>query len=233
MAKLPLILLPGLLCDAAVWSYQQTHLSDLVDIIIPDLNHAATPDEMVASVLNVAPPYFALAGHSMGGWVALEVMKKSSARVLGLGLLNTTALPDSNEKYQFRQDMILQARSGNYAPIIEKLMKLFIYNETVSHEVRMMLQRNLTAFINQENAMSVRAECLSVLDRITCPTLIVHATHDAIFTLQDSQLLATRIKRATFAVIENCGHMSPMESPEDVNKLLRVWLNIVSSVIAP
>src|SRR6185437_6909143 len=99
MIKLPLLLLPGLLCDATLWVHQQNHLSDLADIIIPDLSQASSPDEMVESVLNVAPPYFIMVGHSMGGWVALEVMKKYSEKILGLGLLNTTALPDSKQKH--------------------------------------------------------------------------------------------------------------------------------------
>lgn len=230
MTKLSLLLLPGLLCDATVWAHQVNHLSNLADIIIPDLNHASSPDEMVAAVLDVAPPYFAMAGHSMGGWVALEVMKQSPERVLGLGLLNNTALPDNQQKYDSRQAMILMAEKGDYVSIIENLTKLFVYNKAVVPQVKMMLERNISAFINQEKAMLSRKDCVEILDLIECPTLVVHSTNDAVFNLEDAKLLATKIKSATLSVIEHCGHMSPMESPEQVTQLLKSWLKNIGDL---
>lgn len=229
MAKVPLLLLPGLLCDKDVWSYQQVHLSHMVDIIIPDLNHAMTPNEMVESVLNNAPQNFILAGHSMGGWVALEVMKQHSHRVLGLALLNTTALPDSQEKREARNTMIMQAEQGNAAVIIDKLISLFVYQKAVTRKVRPMFARNISAFINQENAMLQREECMTILKLISCPTLIIHATEDAVFHFEDSEILRSNINNATLAVIKNCGHMSPMESPQEVTRLMTLWLHKIQN----
>ena len=224
MDKLPLLLLPGLLCDAEVWSHQRDHLSPFADVIIPDLNQAASPHDMVTAALKNAPTYFAMAGHSMGGWVALEIMKDSPERVKGLALLNTTAHPDSKEKHASRQAMIAQAIKGDYSSIIDKLMTLFVYNTAVTHRVKLMLERNIHAFINQETAMIQREDCMNVLDTITCPTLIIHSNHDAIFNLDDSRTMALKIKHATFSILENCGHMSPMESPEDVTQQMEQWL---------
>lgn len=229
MTRLPLLLLPGLLCDAETWLHQCHHLSDIADIIIPNLNHAASPHSMVVSVLHDAPPHFALAGHSMGGWVALEIMKQCPERVLGLCLLNTTAFPDSKEKYDARQAMILSASKGDYAAIIEKLTQSFIYNSSVVSSIKTMFKRNISAFINQEQAMIQRKDCIKVLDSITCPTLIIHSINDAIFQYEDSQFLAKKIKHATLSIIDNCGHMSPMESPDEVTRLMRSWLTTLST----
>lgn len=225
MTKIPLVLLPGLLCDQQVWSHQRQHLSQKADIIIPNLNHAATPQAMVNAVLTIAPPYFALAGHSMGGWVALEVFKHSPNRVLGLALLNTTAQPDSIEKQAARRTMIQQAEKKDYPPIIDRLMKSFIYNTRMADEMKSMLERNQHALISQEKAMIQREDCIAILETITCPTLIVHSEYDAIFHYPDSQLLAEKIKHACFSIIKNCGHMSPIESPQEVTQLMTLWLD--------
>ncbi len=225
MTKIPLLLLPGLLCDAEVWSYQCRELADITDIIIPDLSHAASPHDMVKSALISAPPQFALAGHSMGGWVALEIMKQCPERVLGLALLNTTALPDTKEKQDARLAMLAMFDSENNFPIIEKLLQLFVHNNAVVSSVKKMLERNLFAFANQEKAMIQREDCIASLDSINCPTLIIHSENDAVFQYEDSYFLATKIKHTTLVVIENCGHMSPMESPKQVTELMRIWLN--------
>lgn len=225
MTKLPLILLPGLLCDQQVWSYQIKKLSSFADIIVPNLNHATTPHEMVIAAMKDAPPYFVIAGHSMGGWVALEVMKQYCERILGIALLNTSALPDSKEKRGLRESLIMQATQGNNVAIIDKLMNVFIHNKTVTTEVKQMLKRNIDALINQERAMLQRDECISILEKIKCPTLIIHSKHDAIFHLEDSQLLKSKIQHAVFAELVHCGHMSPMESPEEVTYLLTEWLH--------
>lgn len=227
MKKIPLLLLPGLLSDADVFQYQAAHLQN-VEIIIPNLNQADSPEKMVEAALHQAPTYFALAGHSMGGWVALEIMKHASERVLGLALINTTALPDSPEKYQARKAMIAQAETGDYAPLIDKLVKAFVYKTDIADSARSMFERNQLAFIAQEKAMLKRDDCIEVLGRITCPTLIVHAQNDANFHIEDSELLAEKIKSAQLSVIENCGHMSPMEAPLELTQLLQNWLSHLS-----
>lgn len=224
MPKIPLLLLPGLLCDAAVWKHQINHLNDIAEITIPNLNHASTPDEMVAAVLDVAPPVFALAGHSMGGWVALEVMKHASARVQQLCLINTTANPDTKEKSATRLKLIELAKLGQYETIINMLMKLFIYQQPYFQEVYSMLERNKLAFIDQETAMLKRQDCISVLSSVQCPTIIIHSNQDAIFTMDDCEILHRNIAHSELFMIQECGHMSPIESAVDVTTFMRQWL---------
>lgn len=224
MEKQNLLLLPGLLCDAEVWQSQASHLSDDAHIIIPDLSHADTPDKMVAAVLEQAPNQFALAGHSMGGWVALEVMKKAPERVTKLCLANTTAKLDSKDKANARRDMISKARCGEYSQVIEQLANAFLHRKELLNSVRVMLERNQDALIFQQSAMLARDNCEAVLTSITCPTLVIHAEHDKVFQLDDSMQLTTSIPHARLAVITEAGHMSLMEQPDQFNSHLRNWL---------
>ena len=224
MPQPALLLLPGLLCDAAVWHHQINTLSDVVSIIVPDLSKANTPAEMVAAVLKVAPASFMLAGHSMGGWVALEVMRSAPQRVLKLCLANTTAKLDTAEKAAARKEMISLATQGEYENIINRLAAAFVYQKKYLPLVTEMLHRNQHAFINQEQAMLIRQDCVPVLKDITCPTLVIHSVQDAVFNINDSEQLAFNIKQATLEIIEEAGHMSLMEQPEKFSALMRAWV---------
>lgn len=120
MNKPTLILIPGLVCDRTVWEKQIEAFSAQYHIIIPDLSTAKTPEAMVAAVLMSAPESFAMAGHSMGGWVALEVMRASRERVSKLALLNTTAASDTKEKAQARLDLIALYHAGERDVIVQR-----------------------------------------------------------------------------------------------------------------
>lgn len=223
--RLPLILVSGLLSNEYVWSHQVSHLSQQASINIASPVED-TPEKMVRTILDKAPPVFALAGHSMGGWVCLEIMRVAPARVIKLCLLNTTARNDSDEKRAKREEMILRAKQGHFYEIAEEMASCFVYNSHLKESVKdMFLCVGAEAFIQQEEAMINRRECLSILPRIACPTLVIHAAQDKIFSLEEHEELATKIPNAKLAVIEDSGHMSPLEMPQAVTALLRYWLS--------
>lgn len=224
MPKPTLILLPGLVSDHAVWAGQTKALSSQYRILIPDLSKPNTPAAMVEAVLQQAPESFALAGHSMGGWVALEVMRVAGERVTKLALLNTTAVKDSKTKMQSRLDLIALLKAGEVDVLIERLLGVFIYQQHCRESVRKMIFRNLSALINQEEAMLLHESCESVLSFITCKTLIVSANQDKIFNEEDASLLHEGIANSYHVTLDDCGHMSPMEVPEAVNFYLSEWL---------
>lgn len=126
-----LILVPGLVSDQTVWEHQISHLQHHANIIVANLDGASTPTEMVNAALACAPKHFALAGHSMGGWIALEIMRHHAHRVTKLLLLNTTALADSPEKAKGRNEMIKMVYEKNEAAIIERLMHTFIFQKKI------------------------------------------------------------------------------------------------------
>ncbi len=219
-----LILLPGLLCDATAWQHQIDHLQDQVRIIVPDLSQATCAKEMVAAVLQSAPPTFMLAGHSMGGWVALEIMKHDPKRVLKLCLANTTAQLDSPEKKQARLEMIALAKEGKFEAIVERLSTAFVYQQQYLPTVKAMLRRNQHAFINQQTAMLNRESCCRTLITITCPTVIIHASHDRVFNDNDCMALVNCIPKASLEIIEDAGHMSLIEQSAQFTAIMHKWL---------
>lgn len=223
--KTQLLFISGLLSNESVWVDQIKNLSDiaLIKVISPTQD---TPQKMVEAILEQAPAQFALAGHSMGGWLCLEVMRRAKERVLKLCLLNTTAKSDTPIKKAKRKEMIQRVKNGQFHEVVKELVDHFVFNESVKNEVeKMFLGAGEKAFIQQETSMLVRDECESILPLIQCPTLVTHAAKDKVFTLQDHQELANTIPKAQLAIIEECGHMSPMERPEAVTSLLRSWIN--------
>lgn len=222
--KMPLVLLSGLLSNEILWRHQIDHLSDMASIQVISSNQN-TAQKMVQAILEEAPPTFALAGHSMGGWLCLEVWRAAPSRVTQLCLMNTTARMDAEEKRLRRQAMILKAKQGRFPELIDEIMKYFVFNSAVEEDVKSMFSKvGGEAFINQEEAMLNRNECFSVLSTISCPTLVIHARKDHIFSLEEHKELAGQIPNAKLAVVEGSGHMSPMEAPDDITALLRFWL---------
>jgi pimeloyl-ACP methyl ester carboxylesterase len=222
--KIPLILVSGLLCDESTWAHQVNNLKDLAEIhvICP---HQDTPQKMVEEILKPAPDRFALAGHSMGGWLSLEVMRRAPERVTRLCLLNTTAKPDTPAKQAKRHEMIQRAENGQFAKVVDELVSHFVFDAHVIEAVRRMLQKSgAEAFIREEQSMLLRDECLSILPLIHCPTLVVHAEKDQVFSLEDHEELIHHIPKAKLSIVQACGHMSPMEKPQIITDLMRSWL---------
>lgn len=222
--KTPLVFISGLLSNASLWEHQYKHLNDIasIHIISPTEN---TPDKMVETILKKAPETFALAGHSMGGWLCLEVMKAASSRISKLCLLNTTSRMDSEEKKNRRQQMILNAQTGKFQTVVEEIADLFVFNTAIKNNVKnMFLKAGKEAFIAQQESMIRRKESKSILPTISCPTLLIHAVQDKNFSLEEQRELASQIKESKLAIVEDSGHMSPMEVPQAITALLRFWL---------
>ena len=222
--QLPLVLLSGLLSNESLWQHQTRHLSDIasIQVISPSQN---TPEKMIHSILNAAPSRFALAGHSMGGWLCLEVMRAAPSRVSRLCLLNTTARRDSEAKRLKRQEMILKVQKGEFREVVREAVENFVYNPLVKNDVeKMFLDVGEEVFVRQQQAMLARSECASILPSITYPTLVIHAAHDRNFSLEEHEELVDQIPDAELAIVEDAGHMSPMENTQAVTELLRLWL---------
>ena len=221
---IPLVLLSGLASNQHLWKHQMLHLSDIANVhIISAAQDSA--QKMVQAILDEAPPQFALAGHSMGGWLCLEVMRAAPARVSKLCLLNTTARMDSEEKRARRQQMVRKAENGQFRDVVKGLVENFVFNPLAKNDVeKMFLEAGPETFIHQENAMIARQECQSILPCITCPTLVVHAMQDSVFARDDQRELVDRIPGSKLAMVEDSGHMSPMEMPQAITSLLKFWV---------
>lgn len=226
MDKQPLVCIPGHLCDRATWEYQIKHLSDAAIPTVIAFQGENTPEKMVQSILKQSPQTFALAGHSMGGWLALEVMRHAPERVAKLCLLNTTARPDSLNKVQLREKLIRMAKQGQFREVAEQALEQFVMQESAKQTVlEMLLRAGAQRLIDDQTAMMQRAESMSILEKIQVPTLVIHARQDHVFTLNMHKEMARFIPHAKLAIIEDCGHMSTIEQPQATTTLLRFWLN--------
>jgi pimeloyl-ACP methyl ester carboxylesterase len=225
-----LILAPGLLCDAALWRHQSAHLGDVAEVKVADFTHQTTMAAMAASVLALTEGSFALAGFSMGGYVALEVMRQAPERVARLALLGTSARADAPEHSARRRGMIELAEKGDFKGVTARILPLFLPEERLEDEPLVAAVMEMTrrvgkdAFLRQQAAIMGRADSRPDLGAIAAPTLVACGRQDTLTPLALSQEIAAGIPNSTLVPIEACGHMSTMERPEAVTALLRYWL---------
>lgn len=227
---LPLLLLPGLLCDDALWAHQLRHLGAGRAVEVADLRHDDTFPAMAARVLAAAPARFALAAHSMGGYLAFELMRQAPERIARLALLGTGARPDTEEQRLRRRLLVDLARRGRFRGVTPRLLPLFVHPDRVNEEalaatVMTMAERlGAATFLRQQHAIMQRPDSRGLLPAIAAPTLVVCGREDAATPLALSEEIAAGIPGARLAVIEECGHLAPLERPQAVTVLLRLWL---------
>lgn len=225
----PLVLVPGLLCDAALWAHAERHLADLADVHVADVTGPETIAAMATAVLEQAPPTFALAGLSMGGYVALEIMRRAPERVVKLALLNTQAHPDSIEQSERRRRLVNMAVNGRFDAVVEALLPAMVHPDRLADEglvaaiTAMKHRLGPAVFQRQQHAIIHRPDSRPDLAAIRCPTLVLAGRSDEIAPLERMAEMAHRIPGARLAIIEDCGHMSTMERPQAATALLRDW----------
>jgi pimeloyl-ACP methyl ester carboxylesterase len=230
MPRIPLLLLPGLLCDRALWQSQINDLNDVADCQVADLGRHDTLSAMAASVLATAPPRFALAGLSMGGYLALEILRQAPGRVSRLALLSTSARADTPEQSQRREDLMALARQGRFKGVTPRLLPLLLHPDRLTDQalvdtVMGMAERvGAAAFLRQQSAIVQRPDGRALLPGVRCPSLVLCGRQDALTPLERSLEIADAIPGARLSVLEHCGHLSALEHPTRVSAALRAWL---------
>ncbi|GLQ07140.1 alpha/beta fold hydrolase [Sneathiella chinensis] len=230
--KNPLILVPGLLCTEDLWRDQIQALSDLADITVADHSLDDTISAIADRVLETAPPVFDLAGLSMGGYVALEILFRAPERVSRLALMDTRADADSPADKKKRQDFInLVQRGKAFKGVTESLLPILIHpsrfeDKALVNRIYDMAQDiGRDAFIRQEMAIMTRTDYWDRLPEIQCPTLVVSGAEDALIPAAHQKKMADAIPDAEFHSIADCGHLPTMEKPFETNRLMREWLD--------
>lgn len=228
--KIPLLLVPGLLCSAALWRPQMAALSDVAHSVIGDTTQDDSFSAMARRILAAAPSRFALAGLSMGGYIAQEIMRQAPERVTHLALLDTSARSDSPEQHARRLGLIELAEKGEFKGVTPRLLPLFIHparleDEPLTHTVMEMAETvGKDAFLRQQKAIMGRPDGRADLRRIACSTLVLCGRQDVLTPVELHEEIASLVPGARFTVIEDCGHLSTLEKPRSVATAFRQWL---------
>lgn len=230
MTRTPLILLPGLLCDERLFGPQLAGLTDVAELTVADLTGDDDIGAMAERVLAAAPESFALAGLSMGGYVALEIVGRAPGRVRRLALLDSRARPDTGQESGRRRELIGLAQGGRFGEVPPRLLPLFLHPNRLSDArltglvSAMAGNVGAAAFVRQQTALLARPDRRGALGAIACPTLVLAGRQDALTPVEVQEELAAAIPGADLVILANCGHLSTVERPEAVNAHLRVWL---------
>ena len=228
--KPALALLPGLLNDKALWQHQIAPLSETAQPWVADFTSQDSIAAMAAGVLEAMPERFALCGLSMGGYVAFEIMRQAPERVERLALLDTQARQDPPEIRQRRRDMMQLAEKGEFKGVTQRLLPQLVHPDRVEAPevggavLAMAARVGKEAFLRQQMAILGRADSLPTLAQIVCPTLVLCGEND-LLTPPDRHLeMAAGIADARLVKLPDCGHLPPLERPEDTTAALLQWL---------
>jgi pimeloyl-ACP methyl ester carboxylesterase len=230
MEKKSLILIPGLLCDDTLWAHQASSLGPVADITITDRHmHHDTIGRMAEAVVARAPSHFALAGLSMGGYVALEICRRFGEKVDRLALLDTSARADTPAQTERRENLIAMCRAGEFTQAADTLYPFLVHPNRLTDACLKRQVLDMAAgsgpdiFIRQQRAIMDRIDQLPNLSTISCPTTIVCGEQDQITPPECAEEMAAAIPRSELTIVKNCGHMSTMERPERVSEILYDW----------
>ncbi len=221
-------LLPGLLCDQSIWSDQRRALEAVAEVIIPDFRHVNSIAAMAQLVLDAAPKGFAVAGHSMGGRVALEVFRMAPAKVERLALLDTGIHPRAPAEETKRGQLVELARTKGMEALAASWLPPMLHpnHAALLGPLTDMVKRSTPeTFANQQRALLDRPDARVALSSIRCPTLVLCGREDAWSPVSQHEEIAAAIPQSNLVIVEDCGHMSTVEQPDAVTKALQDWLS--------
>lgn len=227
---LPLVLLPGMMCDGRLFGPQIAALSAARPILVPDLTGADTMADLAAQVLAVAPERFALAGLSMGGIVAMAVIRQAPDRVAALALMDTNPRAELPEVQARRAPQIAKVQAGGLAAVMRDEMKPLYLADTPDRArlldlcMDMALTLGPEAFVRQSIALRDRPDQQDTLRAVSVPTLILCGREDALCPLERHSLMHALIPGSVLCVIDGAGHLPPLERPNDTTAALLRWL---------
>jgi pimeloyl-ACP methyl ester carboxylesterase len=224
-----LVLVPGLSCDRHVWQAQIAGLADIADVTVGDTLHDDSIPLMASRVLDAAPERFAIAGFSMGGYVAMEIWRRAPERVMRLALVDTNARADTEEQAALRRAAIATARSRGFEHVLRGSLRQLVAPdcpEALFEEVvQMALRVGFGSYMDQQAAIIDRADSLETLGTVTVPAMIMVGEADALTPPRLAEEMVRALPGAVYEVIADAGHMAPMEQPETVNAAFRRWLS--------
>jgi pimeloyl-ACP methyl ester carboxylesterase len=237
MTRTPLLLVPGMLCSPRLYAGQVAALGADADIVVPDWRQAPLAiwdswESAARWVVGQMPAEkFALAGLSLGGMLAVEIMQFAAERVTKLALLDTGVRGQNEGERAVRRARIRLADEGHFELVLGLQMSRFIpaYRLTdkklVDEVMAMCGEIGVEIYKRQEELAAIRTDRRPDLPRIACPTVVVCGRDDAATPLFLSEEMAGAIKGSELIVVEQCGHLVTMEKPAETTAILKKWLS--------
>jgi len=214
--------------DRGLWSRMEKGFAALSNCQFADLGRDASLEEIAQRLLGAAPETFVLIGFSMGGYVAREVVRQAPLRVAGLVLMNTSARAVAAKISERNRGLIQVTKERGFRGLSRKALQRALHpdrrqDETLLREIQdMALRMGEAAFLRQ--LALERRDGRPALKDIECPTLVIWSRQDELRSLDEAQELTHGIPQARLEIIENCGHMTPLEQPDALSRILRDWL---------
>jgi pimeloyl-ACP methyl ester carboxylesterase len=228
--SLPIILVPGLNCSPRLYGPQVPALWRFGPVIIADHTRDDSMAAIARRILEAAPPRFALAGLSMGGYVALEIMRQAASRVARLALLDTGARDDPPATQETRRNRIALAETGRFAEVNEAMWPVLVHPgrraDAALRQLYLAMCQDVgpEAFVRQQKAIMTRTDSRPLLAAIDCPTLVLVGAQDELTPPHLADEMAAGIRGARLVKVPECGHISTLEEPEAVTRELVVWM---------
>ncbi|MBR0994360.1 alpha/beta hydrolase [Bradyrhizobium japonicum] len=226
----PIVLVPGLASSARIYAPLIPALWRFGPVMVA--NHIRD-DSMAAiarRILSEAPPRFALAGHSMGGYIAFEIMRQAPERVIKLALINTQARPDTPEATARRRGLMERAKRGELRAIREESFPELVHPSRRDDSDILKLVHaqdedvGVEGYLRQQTAIIARVDSRSTLATIKCPTLVLTGDADSTIPNALSKEMAEGIPGARLVILDRCGHLPQPEQPEATVRALSEWL---------
>jgi pimeloyl-ACP methyl ester carboxylesterase len=227
---MPILLIPGLASSPRIFQPVLSALWRLGPVTVANHIRDDNMGAIARRILAEAPPRFALAGHSMGGYIAFEIMRQAPERVAKLALINTQARPDTAEATTRRQGMIARAEKGEYRAVLDELFPGLVHPSRQGDAALRQLVHDMgddigpAAFIRQQMAVIGRPDSRPTLAWIKCPTLVLTGDQDNTIPNSLSMEMASGIPGAKLVVLPNCGHLPQVEQTQATTDALTEWL---------
>ena len=226
----PLVFLPGHMCDGRLFAHQIEAFSPKSAVHLANFAHGATMAEFAANALASAPPRFVLCGLSMGGIVAMEILRTAADRIAGLVLMDTNHRAETHESAEARKRRIALARRGELASVVRDEMKPAYLAEGPRNEqilelvMAMAIGLGSQVFERQARAIMSRPDQSETLRRAAVPTLVICGEEDKLCSPQTHEDMAGLIPGSKLEVVRGAGHLVSLEQPERTNELISDWL---------
>jgi pimeloyl-ACP methyl ester carboxylesterase len=229
---MPILLVPGLVSSPRIFEPVAPALWQFGPVTVANHIRDSSMGAIARRILAEAPPRFALAGHSMGGYIAFEIMRQAPQRVAKLALINTRARPDTPEATARRRSLIARAKSGDYHAVLDEMFLGFVHpSRREDASLRQLVHDmgddvGVDAFIRQQTAVISRPDSRPTLAWIKCPTLVLSGDEDNTIPNSLSVEMADGIHGAKLVILANCGHLPQPEQPQATAEALVEWLRI-------